>query len=83
VVNNSRLNDFFAFEYTPSYCIYVILAHIQSIVTCAIDCLIGNHFIFVQMVDQGFKQLFRDEKFIIGFLEYIAILGSPSKLRIS
>ena len=78
MVNNSRLDDFFAGEYTPCYCIHVIIADILSDIIFNINCLISDHLVRVKMQHKGFQKLRRYEELIICLLVDIAMLGAPS-----
>ena len=82
MIDHSWLNDFFSLEDSPSDSIDIVLAHIQLVLTVCAYCLISDHLILVQVSDQWVDQLLWNEEFIVSFLEHIAVLWTPTILRV-
>jgi hypothetical protein len=82
MINNCRLNYFFAFKYSPSYSINFIILNILVLNSRSIYCLVWNLWIIIQELNQIFDHFSMDKKFKIWFLVNIAIIRAPSVLWI-
>lgn len=82
MVNNSWLDNFSSFKYTPCNSIYIIVLNILVAFSCKVDSLIRNIFILWEMINHKFYNTWMYQNFIICLLVDIPIFRSPSVFRI-
>ncbi len=78
VVDDGRLNNFFALEHAPGDSVNVLFLHIQHFVSFGVNGLVTDPFVFVKMRNQEGKDFRVDEELNVGLLEDVACLCSPA-----
>jgi hypothetical protein len=83
VIHHCWLDDFLSLEDAPCDCIHIVIIDVLSSVVMHVHSLVCNHLVSIQVVHQPVNHVWMDEELVVSLLVNIAILRTPSELRVS